>query len=245
MRAVLFHWRGIEIHSYSAMLYVGIVAGVFVAYGASRFAGLDGERVILATCALAGVALIGARGFYAAVHWPVLRGSRAQLLARRSGGATQYGAFLVAFPVSVPLLGALGLSFGAFWDSLTFAMLSGMAFVRVGCLLHGCCAGRPTDGRWGLRLANARGEWRRRIPAQLFEIAWLVLLLGCAVAVWRPMPFPGALFLLFTALYAAGRVVLVALREEHPSPRAFTLHQKISVALVLLSLAALTAYWPS
>jgi phosphatidylglycerol:prolipoprotein diacylglycerol transferase len=242
MRPILFRWRGIAVHSYSTMLYVGLVAGIFAASLASRFAGLEGDRVTLATCALAVVALIGARAFYAAVHWRVVRRHPAELFKRTSGGASQYGAFLLAFPMSFPLLRALQLPFGAFWDAVTFGMLAGMIFVRVGCLLQGCCAGRPTDSHWSLWLANARGEKSRRIPAQPIEIGWLLLLLGCAAAMWRAMPFAGALFLLFTALYAAGRAVLVTLREQHR--RGFTWHQKISVALVVLSLAALTAYWP-
>jgi phosphatidylglycerol:prolipoprotein diacylglycerol transferase len=242
MRPILFRWRGIAVHSYSAMLYVGLVTGILTASVASRVAGLEVEGVTLATCALAVIALVGARVFYIAMHWPLVLRRPAELLGPKSGGASQYGAFVLAFPMSYPLLSALHLPFGTFWDVVTFAMLAGMVFVRVGCLLHGCCAGRPVDSRWSLRLANARGEKRRRIPAQPIEIAWLLLLLVCAAAVWGTMPFAGALFLLFTSLYAAGRAVLVTLREQHR--RGFTWHQKISVALVVLSLAALTAYWP-
>jgi phosphatidylglycerol:prolipoprotein diacylglycerol transferase len=52
----------------------------------------------------------------------------------------------------------------------------GLIFTRVGCLMHGCCAGRETRSAWGIPLPNHRGEWKRRYPTPLLEAGIGVLL---------------------------------------------------------------------
>lgn len=50
------------------------------------------------------------------------------------------------------------------------------AFGRLGCNFGGCCYGAPTDGSWGL--ACAPYDPTLRIPTQLFEMSFLLLLAG-------------------------------------------------------------------
>jgi prolipoprotein diacylglyceryltransferase len=155
-----------------------------------------------------------------------------------------YGGLAVVLPLSVPLLAALQLPLGAFWDVATFTILVGMIFTRVGCLLNGCCAGRPSRTWVSMYLPNHTGVWERRIPTQCLEAGWAGVLLVAAITVWRWLPFPGALFLLVSAGYASGRLVLESMREPQRRATRFTIDHAISAVLVMLSLAALTAYWP-
>jgi hypothetical protein len=46
MRPVLFHLRGVPIHSYPAMLYLGMVAGVEAGDIAAHAAGMDSLRAL-------------------------------------------------------------------------------------------------------------------------------------------------------------------------------------------------------
>ena len=243
MRPILFTIRGHAIRSYSVMLYVGAVAAVFAGNLAAHRAGLDTFRGFVADLLLLIPALLGARFFYALFHWRLYRQERRSLWSR-AAGATQYGAFAAAFPVSVALLALLHLPFGAFWDIAAFSILVGMFFVRVGCFLNGCCAGRTSHSWVSLFLPNSAGVWARRIPAQCLEAAWSAALLLLAVKVWSAMPFQGALFLTATAAYAAGRLLLFFVREPHSSATSFVLQRGISLALVFSSLAVLAAFWP-
>ena len=61
-------------------------------------------------------------------------------------------------PVSVPLLGALDVPFARFWDVAAFPLLIGMVFAKTGCLLHGCCCGRPAKGWFALYAPDHRGS---------------------------------------------------------------------------------------
>jgi phosphatidylglycerol---prolipoprotein diacylglyceryl transferase len=243
MRRVMFRWRGVTIWSYPAMLYVGLVAGVVAGNLAAHRIGIDAFRVYVATLLLLVPALAGARLLYVASHWSTFRGRADRIWSRREGGAAQYGGLLVILPLSLPLLAALRLPIGAFWDVAAFTILVGMIFTRVGCLLNGCCAGRPVR-RWGVYLPNHLGVWKRRVPTQCLEAAWAAVLLVGAVAAWRRLPFPGALFLLVAGGYATGRLVLESAREHDPGAATFTVQHAISLLIATVSFVTLTIRWP-
>jgi phosphatidylglycerol:prolipoprotein diacylglycerol transferase len=124
-----------------------------------------------------------------------------------------------------------------------FTMLVGMIFARIGCLLHGCCCGRPSRSWISLHLPNHAGRWEMRLPTQCLEAGVAVILLVFAIAVRRTVAFPGALFWQVTVGYASGRLVLESTREERRDGQ-FSIHHVISLILIVVSCAALKAHWP-
>lgn len=241
MRPILFQWRRITVWSYPALLYIGMIAGVIAGNAAAHVAGLDPFRVFIATHVLVLPALIGARLLYVASNWTHYRRYPRRIWNRNDGGAALYGGLVLALPASVPLLAALDVPFGAFWDAATFTILVGMIVARAGCLLNGCCAGRPSKGWCSACLPNHRGIWERRIPTQYLEAGFATVLLLTGIAAWQSLPFPGALFLVVAAGYACGRLALESLREHAPDAGKFNLHHGISVAVIAMSLVALMA----
>jgi phosphatidylglycerol---prolipoprotein diacylglyceryl transferase len=205
MYPVLLRWHGVRVHSYAACLYVGMVLGMIAGNYAANVSGLHSARAFVAMVLLIVAGLVGARLLFIATHWSLYRSQPSRIWRRSEGGAAVQGGLLLAVAVSVPLLAAIGLPFGAFWDVMTLAMLIGLIFARLGCLLHGCCGGRPTRGRFALYLPDHRGVWRRRIPTQLLEAGGGVLILLGAVGLWDQRPFHGAIFLAAVTAYAWGR----------------------------------------
>lgn len=244
MHPIMFRWRGLTIHSYPAMQYVGLTLGVLAGNFAARLIGIDEFRVFVATILLLFPALAGARLLYLVVHWKYFREHRDRIWNTREGGAAQYGGILLAVPLSIPLLSALAIPFGAFWDVAGITIMVGMFFTRIGCFLNGCCAGRPSESLLAIDLPNVKGEWKRRFPTQLFEAGWAAILLATGISLWRSLPFEGALFIYIASGYALGRLVMESLRDLKPGPRRFTVHHAISLLIIVLSLAALTARGP-
>ena len=243
MRRVLWHWREIAIHSYPAMLYLGLVFGIIAQNYAANLAGLNSTRVFVVTLLLLVPALAGARVLYVASHWEVYRREPARIWRRADGGAALYGGLPFLLLASLPLLRLLKLPLGTFWDVATFTILIAMIFTRIGCVLNGCCNGRPSEGWLALYLPDHRGIWKRRIPTQLLEAGWASLLLVGAVVLWSRLPFPGALFLYCLAGYGIGRLGLETTREEHRVGK-LTINHVISAALVALAVIGFVATWP-
>src|SRR5258708_14795850 len=177
MRPVLFRCRGFTPWSYPAMVYFGFVVGIVAGNIAAHAAHVDALRVYVATLVLIPAGLIGAKLLYVFSHWPLYRHNPRRIWDPSQGGAAQYGGLALVLPLSLPLLAALGLSFGAFWDVAVFTILLVMIFGRVGCLMNGCCAGRRSRSWITLYLPNRSGVWDRRIPTQCLETGLAAVLL--------------------------------------------------------------------
>jgi phosphatidylglycerol:prolipoprotein diacylglycerol transferase len=225
------------------MLYLGLVSGVVAGNIVAHANGVDSLRVYIATVILIVPALAGARLLYVAAEWPAYRNNLHRIWDRSDGGYIMYGGLPAALVVSVPLLRILHLSIPVFWDVAIFTILIGMFFTRIGCLLNSCCAGRPSSGWFGFYLPNRKGAWEKRIPAQALEAGWAAVLIIAAVALRPSMPFPGALFLLVSLGYAAGRLLMEFARERKPTTSGLSVAHVISIAITLLSVSTLTYYW--
>lgn len=236
MRPVLFRWRGADVPSYPAMLAVGMIAGLAAGNVAANAADMNAARVYVATVLLLPVALLGARLATVVAHRQVFRASPGSILRRSQGGQAMYGG-LLSVPLSLPLLAALDVPFWAFWDVATFTMVTGMVFARIGCLLTGCCAGRPTRGRLGMVLPDVLGDRVRRVPTQVLEAgAGVTLLVGAVGLASADLP-EGSVFALSLALYSAARMLLQGLRATTATrPAAVRMASLALFALSLLSL---------
>jgi phosphatidylglycerol:prolipoprotein diacylglycerol transferase len=137
----------------------------------------------------------------------------------------------------------LRLPFGAFWDLATFTLLVGMIFTRIGCVMHGCCSGRVTDHWLAWSLPCGDGVRRPRIPTQLLEAGLSMVVLALALAILPVLGGGGAVFLIATGAYAAGRAVLETTREEVMRVETVSVNRAISGALIAAAVVLLAALW--
>jgi phosphatidylglycerol:prolipoprotein diacylglycerol transferase len=242
MRRILLSWRGWNLYSYPTMLYTGTVCGILIAAWIARLSGLDADRFALASVILFAPTLVGARLFFVASHWTWYRKDRARIWRRSEGGMAMYGGLLVAFPLSIPLLRVMGLPVAEFWDAAMFAILVGMIFTRFGCLLNGCCSGRPSNSWFVLNLADHRGVHERRVPTQLLEAAWATILLTAAFFMRGREPFVGAIFVSAVIAYGVGRYFLQQMRDDSTVSDTGII-QATSIMLALAALIGIGVAW--
>ncbi len=240
-RRTLFSIGRLSVPSYTAMLYLGIVAGLYVGALVAGAEGLSRARFVVASLVLLVPALAGARLLYVAQHATVYR-ARPELIWRRSeGGSSLYGGLLLSLIASIPVLALLDLRFWSFWDAAILTMLVGLVVTRLGCLIHGCCVGRETDGPLGVWLPDHRGVWLRRYPTQALEGAWGLVVLGVALVARPSLPFTGALFAFVVGAYAAGRLLLEPLRQSSDPKRTIWVNVALSAVLLVAAAALLAA----
>lgn len=223
---------------YPLMLYAGILVGLTAGTYAATLRGLNSTRVYAAMLLLVPPALIGARLLFVVSHWGFYRADLRRIWRRSEGGAALYGGLVLSFLVSRPLLKVLRLPLGAFWDAAAIAMLAGMVITRVGCLMNGCCAGRPTTAWLGLYLPDLQGIRRRRVPTQLLEAGLALAILLVSAGLWNRLPFNGALFLFALATYSVGRCWLESTREVIDTIGPVCLHVALSVIFLTASITS-------
>lgn len=199
---------------YRIALYVGTVAGTFSGAAAAASRGVDPSTFALLTVALLVPALIGARGLYVLTRRAIYQEDVRRIWRRSGGGAALFGGLAVGVVVSAPVLISLGIPFWRFWDAATVTMLVGLIFTRFGCLANGCCGGRPTKRRIGVWMRNVDGEWARRYPTQLIDVAVATVLLALVALLWDQDASEGTAFVTVTALYSATRAATAGLRER-------------------------------
>src|SRR5262245_54609415 len=244
MRRILFRRRRLVIWSYPAILYVALLAGVVVGNAASHATQLDAGRALAATLILIPPAIVGARLLYVATHWDSYRHRPARIWNRQEGGLTMYGGLPIIMLLSAALLPALGLGFGEFWDVASLTIITAMVFGKMGCLMNGCCAGRPSRSRIAVSLPNVEGVWKKRIPIQCLEAAWACVVLAGASALLGRLPFHGALFLVVAALFGAGRAALECMRELESEASTIGFGKAASILIVITAVGILVVQWP-
>lgn len=182
----------------------------------------------LAVSLLAIVAgLIGAKAWYAVLH------PGESII----GPGWAVDGFLVVAPVVAAIgLMVADLPIGRVVDATTPGLFFAVAIGRIGCFVTGCCAGRPTNSRWGIWSSDRR-IGARRIPTQLLESA-AGLLLGVAtlpLAAGHVLPIHGAVFVAALGLYAIVRQALLRLRSERrPWARSLPLSAAAAAAALAL-----------
>jgi hypothetical protein len=236
VRPTLVIVAGRTIDSFRVMQYLGVVAGLALGAETVRRGGGSPDAFLLAGFLLFVPALIAAHAGPAAAAGAV--SSDAWLMPRHRSG------FFFALPAAAaagPLaLWSVGLHPGYFLDGAAVAVATGTIFGRLGCLLHGCCAGRPTSSRLGLELTDVHGVCTRRVPTQLLDATWSAALLAGLLATAGSAP-PGVCFAVAATLYGAGRFLTDFTRQERPRAGALSAGQRGALALVIGGGCALVA----
>lgn len=193
------------------------VAG-YLAYARLLRAGIGVRDALVGTltCLVAGVAGAGI------VFWAV----QAVFNRGADGPGLWEGNSVIGAIVLVPLacmlyFGLRRQPVGIACDAVAGAAPLGQAIGRIGCLLGGCCYGRPAQGWLAMNLPDTRGAWCPRHPTQIMSSLADLAIFGAVMLVERRLKrsgrgFPGAVALLFIGLYCCKRFGMEFLREEHP-----------------------------
>lgn len=177
---------------------------------------------------MAAVILGGMLG--AAAFWWLLGGIEWLLTGDRvwfgGPGSTVLGAITAGAATGAAYCRWRGVSIGRAFDRGVPALPLGQGIGRLGCLLAGCCYGKPTDSWLGLDLPGEGGVWCRRYPTQLLSSLADFAIFAVLLAVDRHAGghegererrlFPGDLASLYAVLYFSKRFAMEFLRAERP-----------------------------
>ena len=227
----------------AAIVAIGLLARAAPALGVRRRR-LVGWAVV---AVLAGLA--GARALSVALNPEMYVDDLGTVIALSARGFALYGGILAGGVVMVLAARRLGIPFGVAADAGVVPFAVGLALVRVGCFLAGCCAGVESDLPWavvfpseaplgGLLGAVIAKEPQHVHPTQLYElVAVLVAGLASGAVARRAGLRAGGQAAVFAALFLAYRAVAQLLRE--PSPGAALPTDTIVAGYAIVAVAAL------
>ncbi|HEX7071990.1 MAG TPA: prolipoprotein diacylglyceryl transferase family protein, partial [Rhodothermales bacterium] len=229
-----FRFGRFQINSYKFFLCIGIYCGILVSAAVGDATGIPPLPLGLGMLFFGIVGLLGARLYHLVVHFPTYRRNGLRITSRdQSEGGWGVLGGLVIVPVSLLFDAILGIPIAEFWDHMAIAIAVGGAWIRFGCVCNGCCVGRDAKGWFGLRQHDVHGEYRRRVPVQLLEIAWWMTSWALLALLW-PLDLPdGSYAFIVLGWYGIGRFWLEPLRKKSARIRGVRVDRIVAAVLAL------------
>lgn len=222
MHPILFEIRGVPIHTYGVLLAAAYLLGLQLAFWRARRYGFDSAAIIDLGVATIVAALVGAKLLLLVVEFPHYASRPAELWTLVRSGGVFYGGLLLAIPVALWYARRAGLPMWTTADLFAPGIALGQAVGRIGCLMAGCCFGRPTTLPWAVTFTSPYAAENAGTPldvglhpTQAYEAGAGLLILAVLLATERTgRSFPGRTFSLYLLLYSISRVAIEFFRGD-------------------------------
>jgi phosphatidylglycerol:prolipoprotein diacylglycerol transferase len=222
MHPILFEVGDWPVYSYGVLLAIAYLAALQFAVVRARRVGLDGTRIMDLGIYLIIAALVGAKLMLVAVDFDYFRRQPRELLSLVRAGGVFYGGLLAALGAAIVLVRRYALPLWTTADLFAPGIALGHVIGRFGCLLAGCCYGKPTHVPWAVTFTSPDAQLNVGTPldvplhpTQLYDAgAELVILALLLATERRGRPFAGRTFWLYMLLYGVSRFVIEFYRGD-------------------------------
>jgi len=252
MRRVLVELGPITVYSYGVLLAASFLLALYYAVRRARQAGLDASRVLDFGIYIIISALVGAKLLLLIVDFDHFWRQPAEIWTLLRSGGVFYGGLVLAFLVGLWYVRKYRLPVWPVADAVAPSIALGHVVGRLGCLLAGCCYGRPTTVAWGITFtdpfaaANVGTPLHVALhPTQLYDAGAELLILVLILATerfWRRRA--GWTFWIYILLYGISRFVIEFYRgDPRGATMGFSTSQWISMALVPIAAIMIAVLW--
>ena len=238
----------LTIYTYGVMLAAAYLAGLQLAIVRGRKAGLDAGRLLDLGVYIVIAALIGAKLLLLFVNFNYFRNNPEEILVLARSGGVFYGGLITATLVAFWYIRRHKLPFWTTCDMFAPGIALGHVIGRLGCLMAGCCYGRPTDVPWAITFTDPFAAANVGTPSERAAAsdtgvrsgAELIILIFLLVTERKGRTYPGRTFWGYMLLYAVSRFVIEFYRaDERGFVMGLSTSQFISVVLAPISLVML------
>lgn len=248
MHPVLFELRGFPVHTYGVLLAAAYLLGLELGVMRARRFGIEPSRAMDLGIAIIIAALVGAKAMLLIVDYRKFVNDPRELLTLLRSGGVFYGGLLVAVPVAIWYVRRHALPTWTIGDLMAPGIALAHAVGRIGCLMAGCCFGRPTTLPWAIRFDSAYAADNVGVPlglglhpTQLYEAGAALIIFACLLAFERRgRAYPGRTFWTYMLLYAVARFIIEFYRgDSRGMVGPLSTSQFVSVLLAPLAVAML------
>ena len=236
MHPVLFNIFGLTVYTYGFFLSLAFLVGFISSTLEAKRRDLSVETAIDLTFWILLSAVIMSRLIYVLVNVGEYIHNPIRILMFWEGGLIWYGAFLGAISAAGIYSRVKGLD-GWVWADVAIPFVAlGQAIGRIGCLMAGCCYGKPTDLPWAIVFTEshiAPGGIPIH-PTQLYHSISNLMIFAFLFYRRKRATFRGELILSYVFLYSATRSILEVVRGD---PRGYWFGDTVSTSQ-LISLIA-------
>jgi phosphatidylglycerol---prolipoprotein diacylglyceryl transferase len=247
MHPILFEVGGFTIYTYGVLLAAAYLLGLQYALVRARTRGLNPQRVMDLGIWIIVSALAGAKLLLLIVYPGRFATSVEGLFNLARSAGIFYGGLIAAVGVAFFYMRRSKLPLWTTTDCFAPGIALGHAIGRMGCLMAGCCYGRPTSVPWAITFRNPEAQANVGTPlnvplhpTQIYEAAAELVILGILLATeQKGRQFPGRTFWFYMLLYGISRFVIEFYRGDSRGVVLGVLSTSQFVSAILIPLAIL------
>lgn len=245
MHRIAFEFAGLTVTWYGILVALGFMAGLWTASRRAMRDGINPDTIIdLGPWLLVG-AIIGARTLYVVSYWNESFAGRplTEIFMVQHGGLVYYGGLIGASLACVLFVSLKKLPLWRLADILAPSVALGSFFGRWGCLLNGCCYGRPTTLPWGIQFPKGHETYPNYVhPTEIYDSLLNLGLYLFLAWLFRRKSFDGQVFAVYLICYAVLRSFVELFRGDYTLVHywgGLTPGQIVSIGIVLAGLLLL------
>jgi phosphatidylglycerol---prolipoprotein diacylglyceryl transferase len=215
---IAFKIGGLTIHWYGVLVALGFLIGLWLASRRGLRDGIAPEKIMDIGPWLIVGTIIGARTLHVISYWDEEFAGKpfTEIFMVQKGGLVYYGGLIGATLAGIIYLVWKKLPVWKFGDALAPSIAFGYVLGRIGCLMNGCCYGRPCDLPWAIRFPaehSTRGALVH--PTQIYDSLLSLIFWGVLAWLYRRKRFDGQVFASYLIGYAILRSIVEFFRGDY------------------------------
>lgn len=151
------------VKSYGLMMVIGFLTAVTIIRILSRRFTPDPQYITNAALYSLIAGVVGARAFFVVHYFDQFRDDPLSVFAIWNGGLELLGGVVLAIAVIGFYIWYHKLPMRHYLDVLAIGLVAALVFGRIGCLLNGCCYGKPADLPWSVRFPYGSFAYRSQV----------------------------------------------------------------------------------
>jgi phosphatidylglycerol:prolipoprotein diacylglycerol transferase len=244
---IAFQFGQLTVTWYGVLVACGFLAGLWTASRRGLREKFHPETIIdLGPWLLIG-AIVGARILYVISYWreSFAGGPISEIFMVQHGGLVYYGGLIGSSLACIIYARLKKLPLWKLSDALAPSIALGSFFGRFGCLMNGCCYGRPTNLPWAIQFPRGHETWPNYVhPTEIYDALLNFGLYAFLAWLFRRKKFDGQIFALYLVCYAIIRSFVEYFRGDYPEPMHYlggwaTPAQLVSIGIIAIGLLLL------
>ncbi len=200
------------------MIALAFLFGLWTATLRARREKISGEKIADVTLWLMIGGILGARIVYVTTYWKEEFADQpfSEIFMIQHGGLVYYGGLIGAIVAGAIYICWKKLPLWKTADIFAPSVALGSVFGRTGCLLNGCCYGKPTDVPWAIRFPVDHPTGGVPVhPTEIYDGLLNLVLYFFLAWLFRRKKFDGQIFATYLICYAVIRGVVEIFRGDY------------------------------
>lgn len=205
----LFSIGPFTLHTYGLFVAIGFFAAIMVTLKLGKGEGISSKKITDMGFYIILAAIVGSRAMYVLMNVSYYLDRPLDILKIWKGGLVFSGGVVAALLILIIYIRKHNLSFLRVGDLWAPGLALGQGVGRIGCLMAGCCYGKPTPGGWGMVFTDPRSLAPLNTPlypTQIFASLSGFILFSILLILRKKKAFEGQIFLWFLILHSTARL---------------------------------------